>query len=112
MAGSKVDIEPGNESMDEIAAPTIQRKGGLKSQIGGRDSVEIDGEDGSGVGNDSFHFDGINKWLGQGAVFQRRKVKPVDIVPDYEKSACPLLMISVTCSQFFRPCIPHLQYRP
>ena len=82
MAGRELNIEPRNQRVYEVVSLTAERKGLCKSQVGGSDSVEIEDDDGSWIGDDGLHIDSIYERLGQGGVLERGIIKPVDIIPD------------------------------
>lgn len=53
-----------------------------ESEIIDRDSVEVEGDEGMRVGNDGLHFNGVDKWFGEGCLFEGRVIEAPDIVPD------------------------------
>ena len=83
MAGREFDIEPRDQSVHEIVSPTTECKGLCEGEVGGSDSVEIEGDHGGGVGNDGFHLNGVDEGLGEGGVLEGGEVEAVDVVPDF-----------------------------
>lgn len=43
VAGGELDVEPGDERVDEIVAPRGQLEGAAEGEIGGLDFVEVEG---------------------------------------------------------------------
>lgn len=82
MAGGKVNVEPGDQRMDKVVATHVQRKGRGEGQVGGCDGVEIEGEDGRGIGDDGLDFHRVDQRFGEGGVLEWGKVEAVDVIPD------------------------------
>ena len=55
----KVDIEPGDEGMNEIVSLATEAEGSGKGEFGGCDSVEVDGENRTWIRDEGFQFDCI-----------------------------------------------------
>ncbi len=109
MTCCEVDVEPCDDGVDEITSLHMELEGRGESELFGGDVVEINGEDSTGVGNAGFHFDGVDKGFGEGAVFERGKVEAVDVVPDWwtvspSLSACAAMYTHI---QFSRLCNHH-----
>jgi hypothetical protein len=85
VACAELDIKPGDESMDEVVATSIERVRLLECQIRSRDCVEVEGDDGARIGDHSLHIDSINKRLGHGGGLERGVVESPDIVPDWSE---------------------------
>jgi len=106
MTCREVDIKPRDDRVDEITSLRMELEGGGESELFGGDVVEINGEDSAGVSDAGFHFNGVDKGFGEGAVFEGREVEAVDVVPDWWRvstsfSACASIY---THSQFSRLC--------
>jgi hypothetical protein len=82
VAGGEINVKPGNECVDEIIAAGIKDERSSKSQVGGCAGVEVEGEDGGGVGNDGFNLDSVDEGLGKSGVLERGVVEAVNVVPD------------------------------
>jgi hypothetical protein len=85
-------------------------------EVRGLNGVEVEGQDGAGVGYDGFQFDGVDERFGEGGEFEGRVVEAVDVVPN-----CRYLLVSreknVGCSRetytlSSHPCTPHPQFQP
>lgn len=61
VAGGEVDVEPRNESVDEVVSLGSQSKACVEGEIGGGAGVEIEGQDGDRVGNDSLKIDSVDQ---------------------------------------------------
>jgi hypothetical protein len=82
VASSEVNVEPCDESVDEVVATAIEDKGRGECEVGGCAGVEIEGEDCGWVGDNSLDFDGIDERFGEGSVLEWGVIESVDIVPD------------------------------
>ena len=69
MAGSKVNVEPGDESMDEIGFAALKGERGLKGKIRFVDGVQVNLIHLAGVGHASLELNCVNKGLSQGGIF-------------------------------------------
>lgn len=69
--------------MDEIVALSDKLERSGKGQVGSSAGVEIECENGGGVGDDGFKLDGVDKGLGESGSLQRGVVEAVDVIPDY-----------------------------
>lgn len=63
VAGGEVDVEPGNEGVDEIIALSGEGEGGVESEVGDGAGVEVEGEHGDGIGDDGLQVDSIDQRL-------------------------------------------------
>lgn len=61
VAGREVDVEPGDEGVDEVVALDGQLEGGGEGQVGRGAGVEVEGEDGHGVGDDRLELDRVDE---------------------------------------------------
>jgi len=82
VACGEINIEPCDQCVDEIIAAGIKDERSSKSQVGGCAGVEVEGEDGGGVGNDGFNLDSVDEGLGKSGVLERGVVEAVNVVPD------------------------------
>lgn len=82
VALGEFNIEPCNDSVDEIVAADLEGVRHLESKVGDGAGVEIEGDDWGGVSHDSLNVDGVDKRLGHGSRLERSVVKTPDIVPD------------------------------
>ena len=82
VAGGEIDVEPGDECVDEIVAADIEGEGEGEGEVGGGAGVEIEGDDCVWVGYDSLDLDGVNEGFGEGGDFEGGVVEAVDVVPD------------------------------
>lgn len=71
VAGGKVDIEPCNQSMDEVITTYVEGKLGAESKVGHGAGVEIERQDGCGISDNSLDLDGVDERLGEGGVLER-----------------------------------------
>jgi hypothetical protein len=82
VAGRELDVEPGDERVDEVVAAGGEAVGRGEGEVGRGDGVEVEGEDRGRVGDDGFHVDRVDEGLGHGGLFERRVVEAPDVVPD------------------------------
>lgn len=68
VACGKVDIEPGYQSMYEVISADIEGEGRGEGEVAGLASIKVECKNGSWVGNHSFDFDCVYKWLSQSCV--------------------------------------------
>lgn len=87
VAGGEVDVEPGNERMDEVIPTAVKCERNGEGQVSGRARVEIESENGGRVGHNSLDLNRVNKGLREGSVLEGSVVKAIDVVPDYAVSA-------------------------
>ena len=69
MTGSKVDVEPGNESMNEIRFAAEKRERSLEGKILFGDCVQVNLIHLARVGHASLEFDGVDEGFRQSGVF-------------------------------------------
>lgn len=82
VAGGEVDVEPRNESVDEVVSLGGQGEACVEGEVGGGAGVEIEGQNGDGVGNDSLEIDSIDQGFRESGVLQGSVVKAVHVIPD------------------------------
>jgi hypothetical protein len=82
VAGGEVNIEPRHEGVDKVIAFDGELEGRGEGEIGYSASVEVEGEDWGGVGDDGLELDGVDERLGEGGLLERGVIETVDIVPD------------------------------
>lgn len=83
VAGGELDVEPGNERVDEIVAAGGEIVGDAVGEIGDGAGVEVESENGGGIGDDGLHLDGVDQGLGQGGLLEGSVVETIDVVPDW-----------------------------
>lgn len=83
VAGGKLDVEPGDDSVNKVAAADLELVVSPESEIGDGACVQVECDDSGGVGDDSLDVDGIDEGLGQGGGLERRVVEAPDVVPDW-----------------------------
>jgi hypothetical protein len=82
VTGSEVNVKPCDESMDEVISAAVKRIRNGEGQISSCACVEVESKNGSRVGNNSLHFDGIDKGLCERSVLERGVVEAIDVVPN------------------------------
>lgn len=82
VAGGEVDVEPGDEGVDVVVSPRDEVEGAAEGQVGGCAGVEVEREDGGGVGDDGLDLDRVDEGLREGRLLEWGVVEPVDVVPD------------------------------
>ena len=82
MAGGKIDVEPCDDSMYEIASLNIEGEWDGECEILKSDGVEVENKDAGWVCNACFEFDSVNEWFRQSSISKRREVEAVDVVPN------------------------------
>lgn len=83
VASAELDIEPRNESVNEVGTVSGKLVRHLEGKVGGSDGVEVESDDLAGLGNQSLHLDGVNQGLGEGNLLHGAVVEAVDVVPDW-----------------------------
>ena len=63
VAGTELDVEPGDQGMDKVVTADLKLKWRRESQVLNLDCVEVEGNDSNRVRDDSFHFDSIDEGL-------------------------------------------------
>jgi hypothetical protein len=82
VAAGKLDIEPGDQGVDEVVAADLDLVRKLECKICYCALVEIEGDDGGRVGDDGLDVNGVDKGLCQGSVLERAVIEAPDVVPD------------------------------
>ena len=82
VAAGKLDIEPGDQGVDEVVAANLDLVRKLECEICYCALVEVEGDDGGGVGDDGLDVNGVDKGLCQGSVLERAVIEAPDVVPD------------------------------
>jgi hypothetical protein len=85
VAGGELDVEPRDHGVDVVGAAHGEGEGELEGEVRDGAGVEVDGDDGGGVGDDGLELDGVDEGLGEGGVLQRAVVEAPDVVPDCRK---------------------------
>lgn len=88
MAGSEIDIEPCNKSVDEIVTTNIKLEWRGESEIFLGACVEIEGKNCGRVGNDSLNLDGVDERFGESGSLERRIIEAINVVPDFYTLVC------------------------
>lgn len=86
MASTELDIEPGNQCVDEVRSSDIEGEWCPKSQIFAFHGIQVNSKDLTGVGNAGFKLYSVDKRFGQSGNLQRCKIESINIVPDYAGS--------------------------
>jgi hypothetical protein len=82
VAAGKLDIEPGDQGVDEVVAADLNLVRKLECKICDCALVEVECDDGGGVGDDGLDVNGVDKGLCQGSVLERAVIEAPDVVPD------------------------------
>ncbi len=82
MAGCKINVETGYDRMNEIASLSAKRELFGELELLGSNGVEIDLEDKARISNAGFQLNGVDQGFGECAIFERREIEAVDIVPN------------------------------
>ena len=82
VAGGEVNVKPRDKSVNEIITLDGQLERRAEGKIGGGAGVEIEGENGGGVGNNCLELDSVDEGFGDGCLLERRVVESINIVPD------------------------------
>lgn len=85
VASGELDVKPSNDCVDEVGAAGLELVGKTEGEVGNGALVQIEGDDGSRVGDDGLEVDGVDKRLGHGGGLERGVVEAPDVVPDYCK---------------------------
>ena len=83
VAFGELDVEPGDEGVDEIVAAAAEFEGDLEVEIGCGALVEIEDENGRGFSHNGLELDGVDEGLGEGGLLERSVVESVDVIPDF-----------------------------
>lgn len=68
--------------MDKVVALDVESELLAEGQVGDGASVQVQGQDGRGVGDDGLDIDSVDKGLGEGSLLERGVVEAVDVIPD------------------------------
>jgi len=82
VAAGEFDVEPGDQGMDEVVATNLELVRQLEGEVRDSARVEIECDDGGGVGDNGLDVDGIDERLGQSGVLEGGVVEAPDVVPD------------------------------
>lgn len=82
VTGGEIDIEPGDQGVHEVVPAAVEGEWEGEGQIGSRAGVEVEGENGSGVGDNGLDLDRVDEGLRESCVLERSVVKAIDVVPD------------------------------
>lgn len=82
VAGREVNVEPGDQGVDEVVAAAGQLEGHVEGQVGDGARVQVEREDGDGLRHGRLDFDSIDQGLGQSGLLEGGVVESVDVVPD------------------------------
>jgi hypothetical protein len=82
VAGSKLNVEPGNDGVHKVAAADLQAVRAVECQIGHCAGVEVESKDGRGVGDNGFDVNGIDEGLSHGGRLQGSVIETPNVVPD------------------------------
>lgn len=97
VAGGELDIEPGDEGVDEVVAAAREGEVGGEGQVFGGDFVEVDGQDGDGVGDYGFHLYRVDEGFGERGAFEGGEVEAPDVVPDCGWLSARALLFPARC---------------
>ena len=116
VAAGKLDIEPGDQGVDEVVAANLYLVRKLECEICYCALVEVEGDDSGGVGDNGLELDGVDEGLGESGVLQRAVVEAPDVVPDCRKTISMVSnfehRVGETYSQSCPPCSRRPQYQP
>lgn len=116
VAGGELDVEPRDHGVDVVGAAHREVEGKLEGEVLNGASVEIEGNDRRGVGDNGLQLDGVDEGLGEGGVLERGVVEAPNVVPDCEKIVSLLMACrswaNATYSQSCPPCSRRPQYQP
>ena len=82
VAGGELDVEPRDQGVNVVGAAHREVEGKLESEVLNGAGVEIEGDDGRGVGDNGLELDSVDEGLGEGGHFEGCVVEAVDVVPD------------------------------
>lgn len=83
VAGGEVNVEPRDKGVDKVVALDVEGELLAEGQVGNGASVQVQGQDGRGVGDDGLDVDGVDEGLGEGSLLEGGVVEAVDVIPDY-----------------------------
>ena len=70
VAGGEVDIEPGDQGVDEVVAADVEGEWGGECEVGNLAFVEVESQDCGWVGDDGLDFDGVDEGFGESGVLE------------------------------------------
>ena len=82
VAGGELNVEPGDQSVDVVGAADGEGVRKVEGEIGDLAGVEVEGDERSGVGDDSLKVDSIDEGLGESGALEGSVVEAPDVVPD------------------------------
>lgn len=82
VAGGEFNVEPGDQSVDVVGAADGEGVRKVEGEIGDLAGVEVEGDERSGVGDDSLKVDSIDEGLGESSALEGSVVEAPDVVPD------------------------------
>lgn len=78
----ELDIEPGNDGVNEVISAGVECEGCDEGKVLGLDGVQVEGDNSGGVSDYGLHVDDVNEGLGHGGGFEGSVVEAPNIVPD------------------------------
>jgi len=84
VASAELNIEPSDDSMDEVISSCAQVEWPTEGQVFDRDSIEVEADQRVRVSHDCLHLHGVDKWLCERSLLERAVVKAPNVVPDYD----------------------------
>lgn len=69
--------------MDEVVTRDAQREWDRECKFRGGNRIQINRKYETGVGNNCFHFDGVNEGLGESGLLEGSEVEAINVIPDY-----------------------------
>lgn len=82
VAGAELNVEPGNQGVNEVGALRNQTVRNTECEIGRGNSIQVECDDRARVGDQGLHLHSVDQRLGESDLLHRTVVKAVDIVPD------------------------------
>ena len=82
VAGGEFNVEPGDQSVNVVGAANGEGVRKVEGEIGDLAGVEVEGDERSGVGDDSLKVDSIDEGLGESGALEGSVVEAPDVVPD------------------------------
>jgi hypothetical protein len=82
VGGGELNVEPRDNGVDEVVPPGGQGEVGDEVEVRDLALVEVQGQDGGGLGDDSLDLDGVDEGLGESDLLEGSVVEAVDVVPD------------------------------
>lgn len=82
VACGKLDIEPRNDGVDEVAAAGLQLVWKIEGKVSDGAGVQVECDDWGWVSHDGLDVDSVDEGLGHGSFLERSVVETPDVVPD------------------------------